>query len=122
MSGLNVPRYCWCCPWLYTTKSFSPQIFNSLSGSGGLQLDPSCPHNLHERSLSPSIFPSRFPLGSSCYDGLAQSHLLLLSSLLQLWRRTVNCEGKPGHVIPAAFLPARVERDNNFFLICWLYT
>lgn len=99
-----------CCPWLYHLKNFSPQFFNSPSGSGGLQLDLSLPHKLHKTNPAPSTLPWRFPLGSSCQGGLPQSLLLLLSSLLEPWR------GNPGTLLQLLSYQHWVERDNNFAL------
>lgn len=103
-----------CCCWSWWLKLWRFSLHsscNSPSGSCGLQLDLSLPHNLlfvTKQTQPPQIKSKSVALGSSCRGGLPQGRLLLLSHLLELWR------GKPDTMFQLLPYQHWVERYNNF--------
>lgn len=120
ISCLNVPSHNW---WLMSMKLVTKlwrvslhSSCNSSSGSCGLQLDLSLPHNLLFVTQNKSQIKSKsVALGFSFCGGLLQGLLLLLSHLLELWR------GKPDMTFQLLLYQHWVKKYNNFFLICWPY-
>lgn len=114
ISCLNVPSHNW---WLLSMKLVTKlwrvslhSSCNSSSGSCGLQLDLSLPHNLLFVTQNKSQIKSKsVALGFSFCGGLLQGLLLLLSHLLELWR------GKPDMTFQLLLYQHWVKKYNNFF-------